>query len=87
MSYIYPLLDQVEQNIVICRARADQLFADAEGKAYNYAQVGNGLLATEGGHVGGQGSRFICKSSHFLGYSRYTLNIILLICLTLPLPV
>ena len=85
MSYIYPLLDQVEQNIVICRE--DQLFADPEGKAYNYAQGSNGLLATEGGHVGGHGSRFFCKSSHFLGYSRYTLNIILLICLTLPLPV
>ena len=28
----YQLLDQVEQNIVICRWRADQLFADAEGK-------------------------------------------------------
>ena len=26
------LLDEVEQNIVICRWRADQLFADAEGK-------------------------------------------------------
>ena len=29
---IYQLLDEVEQNIVICRWRADQLFADAEGR-------------------------------------------------------
>ena len=28
---INQLLDEVEQNIVICRWRADQLFADAEG--------------------------------------------------------
>ena len=28
----YQLLDEVEQNIVICRWRADQLFADAEGR-------------------------------------------------------
>ena len=28
----YQLLDEVEQNIVICRARADQLFADADGR-------------------------------------------------------
>ena len=27
------LLDEVEQNIVICLWRADQLFADAEAKA------------------------------------------------------
>jgi hypothetical protein len=27
----YQLLDEVEQNIVICRWRADNLFADAEG--------------------------------------------------------
>jgi hypothetical protein len=27
----FQLLDEVEQNIVICRWRADQLFADAEG--------------------------------------------------------
>jgi len=26
------LLDEVEQNIVICQWRADQLFADAEGR-------------------------------------------------------
>jgi len=26
------LLDEVEKNIVICQWRADQLFADAEGK-------------------------------------------------------
>ena len=26
------LLDEVEQNIVICQLRADQLFADAEGR-------------------------------------------------------
>ncbi len=26
---IYQLLDEVEQNIVICQGRADQLFADA----------------------------------------------------------
>ena len=26
------LLDEVEQNIVICRWRADELFADAEGR-------------------------------------------------------
>jgi hypothetical protein len=29
---IYQLLDEVEQNIVIGRWRADQLFADAEGR-------------------------------------------------------
>ena len=29
---IYQLLDEVEQNIVICRWRADQLLADAEGR-------------------------------------------------------
>ncbi len=28
----YQLLDEVEQNIVICQWRADQLFADAEGR-------------------------------------------------------
>ncbi len=28
----YQLLDEVEQNITICRWRADQLFADAEGR-------------------------------------------------------
>ncbi len=28
----YQLLDEVEQNITICRCRADQLFADAEGR-------------------------------------------------------
>jgi hypothetical protein len=28
----YQLLDEVEQDIVICRWRADQLFADAEGR-------------------------------------------------------
>ena len=27
----YQLLDEVEQNIVICHWRADQLFAEAEG--------------------------------------------------------
>ena len=32
MKYNYQLLDEVEQNIVICRWRADQLFADAEGR-------------------------------------------------------
>jgi hypothetical protein len=31
-SYNDQLLDEVEQNIVICRWRADQLFADAEGR-------------------------------------------------------
>jgi hypothetical protein len=31
MGYIQ-LLDEVEQNIVVCRWRAHQLFADAEGK-------------------------------------------------------
>ena len=30
--YPYQLLDEVEQNITICRWRADQLFADAEGR-------------------------------------------------------
>ena len=29
---IYQLLEGVEQNIVICRWRADQSFADAEGR-------------------------------------------------------
>ena len=29
---IYQLLDEVEQNITICRWQADQLFADAEGR-------------------------------------------------------
>jgi hypothetical protein len=28
----YQLLDEVEQNVVICRWRADRLFADAEGR-------------------------------------------------------
>ncbi len=28
---IYQLLDEVEENIVICQWRADQLFADDEG--------------------------------------------------------
>ena len=28
----YQLLDEVEQNITICRWQADQLFADAEGR-------------------------------------------------------
>jgi len=33
MANIKQLLDEVEQNIVICRQwRADQLFADAEGR-------------------------------------------------------
>ena len=29
---IIQLLDETEQNIVICQWRADQLFADAEGR-------------------------------------------------------
>ncbi len=29
---IYQLLDEVEQNIVICQWRTDQLFADVEGR-------------------------------------------------------
>ena len=32
VAVIKQLLDEVEQNIVICLWRADQLFADAEGK-------------------------------------------------------
>ena len=32
MTDIKQLLDEVEQNIVICQWRADQLFADAEGR-------------------------------------------------------
>ncbi len=32
LENIYQLLDEVEQNITICRWRADQLFADAEGR-------------------------------------------------------
>ncbi len=32
MVNIYQLLDEVEQNIVICEWRADQLFVDAEGR-------------------------------------------------------
>ena len=31
-SYIIQLLDETEQNIVIYQWRADQLFADAEGR-------------------------------------------------------
>ena len=31
-THIKQLLDEVEQNIVICQWRADQLFADAEGR-------------------------------------------------------
>jgi len=31
-AHIKQLLDEVEQNIVICQWRADQLFADAEGR-------------------------------------------------------
>ena len=34
MKNNYQLLGEVEQNIVICRWRADQLFADAEGRGY-----------------------------------------------------
>ena len=30
-AHNYQLLDEVEQNIVICQWRADQLFAEAEG--------------------------------------------------------
>jgi hypothetical protein len=32
LSNNYQLLDEVEKNIMICRWRADQLFADAEGR-------------------------------------------------------
>ena len=32
LASIYQLLDEVEQNIVICQWREDQLFADAEGR-------------------------------------------------------
>ena len=31
-TFNYQLLDEVEQNIVICHWRADQLFSDAEGR-------------------------------------------------------
>ena len=30
--YVYQLLGQVEQNIVTCRWREDQIFADAEDR-------------------------------------------------------
>ena len=32
----FQLLDEVEQNILICQWRADQLFAEAETHATNY---------------------------------------------------
>jgi heme exporter protein D len=32
LIHSYQSLDEVVQNIVICRARADQLFANAEGR-------------------------------------------------------